>query len=129
MANDSRKLPKIINDHLEQRELLNEHIRLCIDPIIAKGSIKELILGCSHFPIIEKEIGELYPELKLINPANKQVKILIEELKKRDLLREHNPQRNVDIFTTNGINEFKLTLNRLNIKDYRLKLVKLLEDD
>ncbi len=128
LSNDSRKLPKIINDHLERRDLLDIHIKECIDPILEKGSIKELILGCSHFPIIQREIQELYPNLVLINPANKQVKKIESYLEKRDFLR-HNKDRFVQIYTTNGIEEFKATLNRLEISGYSVEKVKLLEED
>ena len=128
LSNDSRKLPKIINDHLERRDLLDIHIKECIDPILNQGKIRELILGCSHFPIIQEEIQELYPDLTLINPANKQVKQIQEYLLKKDLLLPC-ADKSIEIYTTNGLEEFKLTLERLNISDYILKKVNLLEGD
>jgi len=128
VSNDSRKLPKIINDHLERRDLLDIHIRECIDPIMDKGDIKELILGCSHFPIIQQEIQELYPNLKLINPANKQVHMIKKYMVDNDLLTEHY-EKTVEIFTTEGIDEFVLTLGRLNIKEYTLAKVELFNSE
>lgn len=128
LSNDSQKLPKIINDHLERRDLLDIHIKECIDPILEKGHIKELILGCSHFPIIQKEIQELYPHLRLINPANKQVKKIESYLDKNNLLRSCK-DHTVQIYTTNGIDEFRGTLERLEISEYSLEMVKLLDED
>ncbi len=128
LSNDSRKLPKIINDHLERRDLLDIHIKECIDPILEKGNIKELILGCSHFPIIQKEIQELYPNLVLINPASKQVKKLQTYLEEKNLLRQCQ-DHTVQIYTTSGIEEFKGTLDRLEISGYSLEKVRLLEED
>ncbi|WP_193708279.1 glutamate racemase [Alkalibaculum sporogenes] len=128
LSNDSRKLPKIINDHLEDRNLLDIHIRECINPIMDKGFPSELILGCSHFPIIQDEIQELYPNLKLINPANKQVLMIKKYLEENQLLNDEN-KRKVEIYSTEGIDEFRLTLERLKIKDYSLDKVKLFKDD
>jgi glutamate racemase len=128
ISNDSRKLPQVINDQLKHKYLLNKHIHECIDPILEKGDINELIMGCSHFPIIENEIAELYPGLKLINPANKQVQMLKDYLEANDLL---NPtkMRNIEIFTTARTNEFKEALDRLNILEYELNKVALLDED
>lgn len=128
VSNDSRKLPKIINDHLVRRDLLDIHIKECIDPIMKKGTIKELILGCSHFPIIQQEIQELYPNLKLINPANKQVLKIEKYMEMNDLLRNEHINT-IEIYTTEGIEEFKLTLERLSIESYSLEKVTLLEED
>jgi glutamate racemase len=128
VSNDSRKLPQVINDQLKHKYLLNKHIHECIDPILEKGDIKELIMGCSHFPIIENEIAELYPGLKLINPANKQVQMLKDYLESNDLL---NPTKakNIEIYTTARINEFKESLDRLEIDDYDLEKISLLDED
>jgi glutamate racemase len=107
ISNDSRKLPQVINDQLKHKYLLNKHIHECIDPILEKGDINEL---------------------KLINPANKQVQMLKDYLEENDLL---NPtkMRNIEIFTTARINEFKEALDRLNIVEYELNKVALLDED
>lgn len=128
VANDSRKLPQVINDQLRHKYLLDKHIHECIDPILEQGEVKELVLGCSHFPIIEKEIKEIYPQLKLINPANKQVQMLKEYLTHADLLN-HKGKGELTIYTTAQLKEFKETMERLNIAEYALNKVTLLEED
>lgn len=128
IANDSRKLPKIINDQLEHKHLLNKHIKECIDPIINQGNISELILGCSHFPIIQDEIQEVYPNLKLINPANKQVLLMKNYLEEKGLLN-NECRKSINIYTTEGLKEFKLTLDRLSIYGCKLEKIKLFDKD
>lgn len=128
VSNDSTKLPKIINDNLECRELLNIHIKECIDPIVKDGNVHELILGCSHFPIIQKEIEELYPKLKLINPASKQVEMIYKYLEANHLLSD-GQSTTTEIFATDGLGEFSGILHRLDIRDYILKQAKLFEED
>ncbi|MBF7095955.1 glutamate racemase [Alkalibacter mobilis] len=128
VANDSRKLPQIINDQLKHKYLLDKHIHECIDPILEKGDIKELILGCSHFPIIENEIAEIYPGLKLINPASKQVKLLEEYLESNNIKNDGKGGIK-EIYTTGGTKEFAETLERLHITNYKLSKVQLLKED
>lgn len=129
VANDSRKLPQVINDQLRHKQLLDKHIHECIDPILEKGNVQELVLGCSHFPIIEKEIGEIYPHLTLINPANKQVQMLRAYLTEADLFKEQPGRGTLTIYTTAKPREFEETLERLGVEEYRLEKVPLLEED
>lgn len=128
LSNDSRKLPQIINDQLRHKYLLDKHIHECIDPILEQGPINELVLGCSHFPIIEKEIEEIYPNLSLINPAHKQVQMLQNHLEEVSLKNEGN-QGQLTIYTTARLKEFKETLARLGLDDYALEKAVLLEED
>ncbi|HCX65449.1 MAG TPA: glutamate racemase [Eubacteriaceae bacterium] len=128
ISNNSKKLPQVINDQLKHSYLLNKHIQECIDPILEKGEIRELILGCSHFPIIEKEISEIYPGLRLINPARRQVELLEQFLEEQGWLNER-PKRRIEVYTTARTKEFELVLERLGILQYELKKVALLEED
>lgn len=128
LSNDSRKLPQVINDQLRHRYLLDKHIHECIDPILEQGNIQELVLGCSHFPIIEKEIEEIYPRLHLINPANKQVQILTDHLDESSL-RNEGESGHLTIYTTARLMEFKETLSRLGLEEYTLEIAALLEED
>ncbi|MFZ7132657.1 MAG: glutamate racemase [Eubacteriales bacterium] len=129
ISNDSRKLPKVINNQLEHKYLLNKHIRECIDPILQQGEIEDLILGCSHFPIIQNEIQAIYPNLKLINPANKQVFMIKKYLEENNLYTKGKSRSHIEILTTEGVQEFKLTLQRLHIQDYTIERVELLKED
>ncbi|QSX07454.1 glutamate racemase [Alkalibacter rhizosphaerae] len=128
VSNDSRKLPQIINDQLRHRYLLDKHIHECIDPILEQGSIRELVLGCSHFPIIEKEIEEIYPHLRLINPANKQVRML-EAYLLESSLNKTDKQGDLTVYTTARVQEFRETMDRLGMENYTLEKVALLEED
>ncbi len=45
-----------------------EVVKRYLDELVVKG-IDTLVLGCTHYPLIKGVIGELYPELKLIDSA------------------------------------------------------------
>ena len=114
-SNASTSLPKIIDSQLENASLLDEKIRECIDPIVEDRTIRKLILGCSHFPIIREEISLIYPFLELIDPAVEQTHMLSEYLTKRHAFSEET-HRKVLLCTSGEKTEFDATLQRLQIK-------------
>ncbi|MBR6800672.1 MAG: glutamate racemase [Eubacteriaceae bacterium] len=122
--NSSKSLPKVIDSQIENTVLLNEKIRECIDPIIREDSaIKDLILGCSHFPIISEEINSIYPSLHLIDPAVKQVEMLKEYLTQNDLT--NLSKRTITLYTTAETYEFAAAIKRLKLEIDTLMKVEL----
>ena len=51
---------------------INTEIRTQVDNILAREKVENLILGCTHYPIVEENFRECYPEMHLINPALEQ---------------------------------------------------------
>ena len=122
--NSSISLPKIIDSQMENGPLLRENIRECIDPIIDEDpSVKDLLLGCSHFPIIKLEIGGLYPQLNLIDPAIRQVKMLRDYLAENDLMNES--KKTITLYTTAETYEFAAAIKRLKLEIDTLMKVEL----
>lgn len=48
---------------------INGEIHDCLDDVTSQDNISHLILGCTHYPIAEKNFRSCYPGLELINPA------------------------------------------------------------
>ena len=127
--NSSTSLPKIIDSHLDDIDLLNKNIKLCIDPIIEKSNnLQQLILGCSHFPIIHKEISQLYPQLSLIDPAKTQVEMLKDYLTENDLTSNQDGYK-ISLYTTASTYEFAAAIKRLKLEINTLIKTELLEND
>lgn len=84
ISQGTRSLAKVINNHQGELSLLRENIQEAIDPILEKAQISSLLLGCTHFPIVRSTIEEMYPKLCIIDPADKQIALLKEYLKKTD---------------------------------------------
>ena len=40
-----------------------------MDDFIRENSIDTLVLGCTHYPLIRKNIEKIYPGLNIINPS------------------------------------------------------------
>ncbi len=122
--NSSSSLPKTIDRHIEDTILLNEKIKECIDPILEKGKdVKDLILGCSHFPIISEEINAIYPSLNLIDPAVKQVMMLKSYLEENSLT--NTSKRTINLYTTAETYEFAVAIKRLKLEIDTLMKVEL----
>lgn len=64
---------------------IETEIRTQIDNILSRDpEIKHVVLGCTHYPIIEQNFKNCYPELTFINPALEQanaVRAYLEENK------------------------------------------------
>ena len=51
--------------------------------------IDSLVLGCTHYPLLKKTIGEIVGEkVKLVNPAKETAKDLKQILENNNMLRE-----------------------------------------
>ena len=56
---------------------INTEIRTQVDNILAREKVENLILGCTHYPIVEENFHECYPEMHLINPALEQANAVV----------------------------------------------------
>ncbi|MDO4287896.1 MAG: glutamate racemase [Eubacterium sp.] len=102
----TRTLAKIINNHPYERALLRKNIREAIDPILEKQDVDALLLGCTHFPIVRESIEQMYPELTIINPAERQIASLRAYLAERDLLNDAGGT--TEIYTTRNVADEKI---------------------
>lgn len=111
-------LAQVINNQLDEIKLLKRNINLAIDPILQQYPISNLLLGCTHFPIVSKTIKEMYPNLNLINPAIKEVEIVENYLTNNNMVNETNTPSVTEIYLsnnkTNNQMDYKL-LDELNI--------------
>lgn len=122
-------LAAVINNHPDEIELLKTNIRAAIDPIHEKADFDHLLLGCTHFPIVSETIQELYPDLKQINPAEQQAKVLTEYLEEREMTGSGN---DTDIYITGSSRDYYLSrrlLDELGIYYNDLSLARLDIDD
>ena len=58
--------------------------------ILSREKVSDLILGCTHYPIVEENFHECYPQLHLINPALEQANAVKAYLAEQNAL---NPQK------------------------------------
>ena len=66
-----------------------------LDDFLSENKIDTLVLGCTHYPIIRKNIMRLYPSLKIVNPSYEIIARIKQILENEDLLAEENDRENV----------------------------------
>jgi glutamate racemase len=65
-------------------------IKYYLDHFIAYNKINTLVLGCTHYPLIRRNIEKIYPHLRIINPSEEIIQHIKEQLVKNDLLSEES---------------------------------------
>ena len=68
----------LIEEGIIENEIMDLSVRHYLDKFISYNKIDTLVLGCTHYPLIKKNIEKLYPELKIVNPS----KIIFENIRK-----------------------------------------------
>ncbi len=70
------------------QEEIDREIRTQVDVILSREQVGHLILGCTHYPIVEENFRRCYPQLQLINPALEQAKAVKEYLASQNALND-----------------------------------------
>ncbi len=67
---------------------INLEITTQVDNILSRDPVSHLILGCTHYPIVEDNFRACYPQLTLINPALEQARAVKAYLEENDALND-----------------------------------------
>lgn len=78
----------LIEEGIIQNEIMDLSIRYYLDQFISYNKVDTLVLGCTHYPLIRKNIEKLYPGLRIINPSEEIIQEIVDQLTENDLLSE-----------------------------------------
>ncbi|GHU49267.1 glutamate racemase [Clostridia bacterium] len=124
----------LIEEGIIQSEIMDLTIKHYLDAFITENRVDTLILGCTHYPLIRKNIESIYPGLMIIDPSEEILKSIMESLDINDLhadpgIGEHtfyasdlseNFVRMVDrIFEES---EFDIVIKSINLDRRQMKL-------
>ena len=70
-------------------------IKYYLDDFIRENDIDTLVLGCTHYPIIRKNINTIYPELRIVNPSYEIIERIKDILTEKDMLAANNDRENI----------------------------------
>lgn len=96
---------------LEVEALVNLHM----SNILSKGNPKDIILGCTHYPIVMDQFKKRCPEINFINPAYEQVVYIGKLLEGKDMEGNHNPST-FEIYTTGSKETYGKMIDLLSMK-------------
>lgn len=86
----------LIEEGIIENEIMDLTIHHYMDDFISQNHIDTLVLGCTHYPIIRKNIERIYPSLNIINPSYEIIGSIARILKDKDnLAGEDNNRENV----------------------------------
>ena len=91
---------------------------------LKEAGVDTLVLGCTHYPLVEKNIQRLYPGLPLIDPADQMAKTIAGYLQENGLVNDQPGKGTLDIYTTGSVEEYrekaaKVGLNPVtSVQDY-----------
>lgn len=69
---DSKACPlfvPLIEEGIHEKSIVDNVVKYYLDDFLLKNKISDLILGCTHYPILKGTIEELYPYLNIVNPS------------------------------------------------------------
>ena len=89
ISRGSASLAALLDKGDFNQSAINEEITATVDVILSKAPVEDLLLACTHFPIVADNFRACFPQLRLIDPAEQQAIALKNLLVYRQL---SNPQ-------------------------------------
>ncbi|MBE6908463.1 MAG: glutamate racemase [Ruminococcaceae bacterium] len=72
VSRGSPELAGLIDRGDLNQAVIDEEITAQVDVILSRAPVRDLLLACTHFPIVEENFRRCFPELRLIDPAEQQ---------------------------------------------------------
>jgi glutamate racemase len=102
----------LIEEGIIQNEIMDLSIRHYLDQFISYNRIDTLVLGCTLFPLIRKNLEKLYPGLRIINPSEEIIRHITSQLAENDLLAEE-PEFDNTFYASDLSENFVNMINRI----------------
>lgn len=76
----------LVEEGLTDTKIMELTIRHYLDDFVSEHGFEQLILGCTHYPLVAGHIHSLYPGLKLYSSSTEVVKEAARLLREKDML-------------------------------------------
>ncbi len=78
----------LIEESIIENKIMDLSIKYYLDHFIEYNEIDTLVLGCTHYPLIQKNIEKIYPDLRIIDPSKEMFTSINDTLERNDLYAE-----------------------------------------
>lgn len=95
---------------------VEDNLRWELRPLVEEEHIQCLVLGCTHYPLVEDSIKKLYPHLPLIDPAQQMALELERYLDGAGLRRPGGGPGRLEIYTTGDVAEYALRAEQVGLE-------------
>ena len=75
----------LIEEGIIENKIMDLSIKYYLDHFLDYNEIDTLVLGCTHYPLVRKNIEKIYPNIKIIDPSKEMFQSINDNLKKNDL--------------------------------------------
>lgn len=97
---------------------IKDAVRLHLSNLTKGNEVSNLILACTHYPIVEDIFRSFAPDLKIIDPAVHLAQKIKKTLKENDMLNDDkDADASIEIFTTGKADNYKNLISKFNMKD------------
>ncbi len=84
----SPALVPLIEEGIIESDIMDLTLKYYLEDFVLENRIDTLVLGCTHYPLISKNIERLLPDLRIINPSEEIASSIYETLKKENIFAE-----------------------------------------
>lgn len=95
---------------------VEENLKLELDGMVQGEKIQALVLGCTHYPLVEDSIRKLYPDLPLIDPAVRMAEDTLAYLERAGLRKEGDEPGQIHIYTTGSVEEYRQRAEQVGLR-------------
>ncbi|MGF6376162.1 glutamate racemase [Clostridiales Family XIII bacterium PM5-7] len=86
----------LIEEGIIDHDIMDLTIKYYLDEFIINNDLKKLVLGCTHYPFLKRNMERLYPDLVLLNPSAEVINEVKRVLEEEDMLADRdNPNEHL----------------------------------
>ena len=112
----SRTLAAMVDEGRFYDPAVKEEIHALLAALLQEHpELKHIVLGCTHYPIVQDLFEQAAPGLSFINPAQVQAKAVGTLLSERGLLTDATASH-LDIYTSGEKSQYEAALKKLDIR-------------
>ncbi len=114
----------LVEEGFTDTHIMEEVVEFYMNDFVKENSFDNLVLGCTHYPLVAKHIKKLYPELRLYNSSAEVINELRDYLTENDMLAEPNDRQ--DRYYASDLSDNFIAMTDLLFKDRdsKIKLVR-----
>lgn len=103
---------------------IRQDVEKHVHNLLSAHPLKEIVLGCTHYPIVQNLFEQVAPDVKFINPARDQALDIRRYLRGKNLLNT-STEGSLEINTSGGAEIYKTILGEIGIvKKHTLNVTK-----
>jgi len=97
-------LVPLIEEGIIENDIMDLCIHYYLDQFLSYHEIDTLVLGCTHYPLIRRNITRIYPALRIIDPSEEMLES-IEDTLNRLHLHAQSPEHDGNTFYASDLSE------------------------